>query len=570
MQYIRVASAYNYGTSMNKKFFTVFLTLAVFCAFQASARDLKIGMSQFPSTFHPGIDAMQAKNYIQGFARRPVTGFDKDWQRTCFMCEELPTLENGLAKVETRGDGTKGIAVTFKIPANAVWGDGTPITTRDILFSYEVGKNPDTGISNFQLYQKDIRSIDAVDDKTFTIHTDRVTCEFADLTDFSILPEHLEGPVFRQDPKTYRNRTLYDTKPTEPGLYFGPYVVSDVKTGSSVTLTKNPKWWGKQPAFENITVKTIENTTALTAQLLSGGIDMIAGEVGLSVDQALALEKRFQQKNDKRFQVIYKPGLTYEHIDLNLSQPLFADVKVRRALLMGIDRKTIIDTLFGGTQTIAATGVHPLDAVYDDSIKAVPFDAAQAEKLLDEAKCPKGADGVRVCENGGRLSFTFTTTAGNQSREMIEQAIQRDWKKIGVEAKIKNEIPRVLFGETAQKRKFDGALLFAWMSAPRNIPRTTLHSSMVPAEGNGWAGQNFAGYRNDAMDKIIDDLEVTCEPAANKALWTDLQKLYADDLPAIPLYFRADSFVIPSGMTGLVPTGHQFPTSLWVEDWQLP
>src|SRR3546814_7482032 len=74
----------------------------------------------------------------------------------------------------------------------------------------------------------------------------------------------------------------------------------------------NETWWGKRPVFDRITVLTIEQTTALKANLLSGNVDMIAGELGLTLDQALAFEKR----HGDDYQVIYEPSLLYEHIDL--------------------------------------------------------------------------------------------------------------------------------------------------------------------------------------------------------------------------------------------------------------
>ena len=67
--------------------------------------------------------------------------------------------------------------------------------------------------------------------------------------------------------------------------------MTQAKTGSHMVFERNPKWWGKKPAFDKITVRVIENTTTLEANLLSGGIDMISGGLGLNVDQALAFEK---------------------------------------------------------------------------------------------------------------------------------------------------------------------------------------------------------------------------------------------------------------------------------------
>ena len=87
------------------------------------------------------------------------------------------------------------------------------------------------------------------------------------------------------------NRTLYQTDPTNPGLYFGPFLITETSRGSHIALERNPYWTGPAPAFDAITVRAIERTTTLEANLLSGNIDMIAGDLGLNIDEALAFRK---------------------------------------------------------------------------------------------------------------------------------------------------------------------------------------------------------------------------------------------------------------------------------------
>src|SRR3546814_9148049 len=101
---------------------------------------------------------------------------------------------------------------------------------------------------------------------------------------------------------------------------------------------------------------------ALEANLLSGNVDMIAGELGLTLDQALAFEKR----HGEDYQVIYEPSLLYEHIDLMLDNPILQDKRVRQALVYAIDRGTINQRLFEGRQTVAHSGASPLDWVYNE------------------------------------------------------------------------------------------------------------------------------------------------------------------------------------------------------------
>ncbi|TWA71356.1 peptide/nickel transport system substrate-binding protein [Azospirillum brasilense] len=530
----------------------------------AAKDELVIGMTQFPSNWHPSMEAMMAKSYVLSMARRPFTAYDPDWRLTCLLCTELPALDKGTAEYETRADGKKGIKVTYTINPKATWGDGTPVTTEDVLFTWTVGKHPQSGYSNFDLFARDIVAIDAKDERTFTIHRDKAVCSYAEINDFEILPAHLERAVFEADPATYRNRSKYETDTTNPGLWFGPYRIAQVEPGSHVVLEPNPTWWGAKPTFKRVIVKSIENTAALEANLLAGQVDMVPGETGLPLDQVLAFEKR----HGSRYNVFYKPGLFFEHVELNLDNPALADVRVRRALLHAVDREAISKQLYDGRQPVAHNEISPLDRVHAPGYPTYAFDPALAAKLLDEAGWSERRAGVRHNAKGERLSLEIMTTAGNRSREVLQQVLQAQWRQAGVEVRIVNEPARVLFGDTLEKRRFKSMALFAWISAPENIPRTILHSSMIPTEANNWAGQNYTGYKNPEMDKVLEDLEHVCEPDANRALWAKLQTLYAQDLPNLPLFFRADPFILPPWLEGVVPTGHLDSSTLWIETWK--
>jgi peptide/nickel transport system substrate-binding protein len=526
-------------------------------------RTLTIGISQYPSNFHPNIDSMAAKSFVEGMTMRPFTAYDESWELVCMLCTELPTLENGKSVREDTPDGKHGVASTYTIQPGATWGDGVPLTTKDVVFTWEVGRHPKSGVSNDELYRR-IWKIDVKDDKTFTIHDEKLDYTYSGINDFRPLPEHLERKVFESDPASYRNRSLFETDPTNKGLAFGPYRISEVVPGSHIVLERNPSWYGAKPWFERIVVRVIENTSALEANLLAGDIDMIDGDLGLALDQAVA----FEQRNGARFQVIYKPSLVYEHLDPNLDNPILADVRVRRALLLGIDRKAIDQRLFGGRQPVADTFVNPLDWVHADDVRRYDYDPKAAAALLDEAGWGELRQGVRHDEAGRPFQLELMTTAGNRTRELVQQVLQSQWKQLGLDIKIRNEPARVFFGETVAKRKFTGLALFAWISSPEHLPRTTLHSDHIPSAANGWAGQNVAGYRSAAMDALIDATEVELDREKRKALWARMQQLYAEDLPALPLDFRANPYILPKWLEGVVLTGHQTPITSWVERWR--
>src|SRR5688572_24160138 len=193
----------------------LFLLAGLPGAARAAKDELVIGITQFPSTFHPNIDSMAAKSYLLAMAQRPFTTYDADWQLTCMLCTELPTIENGLAVIEKQDDGSDGIALTYTIRPDATWGDGTPITTADVEFTHQVGAHPESGISNAELYRR-ITALDVVDAKSFVMHIDRVTFDFNAINDFRLLPAHLERELFEQDPAGYRSRTRSDTETANP------------------------------------------------------------------------------------------------------------------------------------------------------------------------------------------------------------------------------------------------------------------------------------------------------------------------------------------------------------------
>jgi len=523
--------------------------------------ELSIGVSQFPATLNPLIDTMVAKTYVLALVRRPLTTYDADWKLACLLCETLPSFENGLARKIDLPGGKHGVLLTYTIRPNAHWGDGVPVTSEDVIFTWQVGRNPQSGVAEGELYRR-ILKIEAKDAKTFTVELDRLTYDYADFSGLDILPAHIEREAF-SDPTQYRFRTRFDTDPTNPGLYDGPYCITEVSPGSHIVFERNPSWWGDPPFFRRIVVWTVENTAALEANLLAGGLDMVAGELGLPLDEALAFEKR----HGGEFTVIYKPGLSYEHIDLNLDNPVLGDRRVRQALLDAIDRQAISEEIYNGRDPVADSFVPPLDWMYAPDVPRYPFDPERAKALLDEAGWHAEGKAIRKNQAGQKLSLELATTSGNRTRELVEEVLQSQWRQVGVDVRLKNQPARVLLGETMAKRQFAMAM-FAWISAPEDLPRGELYSSEIPSASNNYSGENFVGWKNPEADRLMDAIETELDRPRRGELWARFQALYAEELPALPLYFRADAFILPKWLKGLVPTGNEYPSTLWVENWR--
>ncbi|HSG88623.1 MAG TPA: peptide ABC transporter substrate-binding protein [Pseudomonadales bacterium] len=527
------------------------------------ARDhLTIGITQYPSTLHPTIENMVAKSYVLGFSHRRLVRYGHDWALECGTCETLPTIDNGLAVMETTADGAPGMAVTWTLREGLFWGDGTPVTTEDFRLAWQIGQHPQSGAGAMEMWRS-IIELEIVDERTMVAHADKRTFQYNGPWPFVPIPAHLERTIFEDAPQEYINRTLYQTDPTNPGLYQGPYLVTETARGSHVNLARNPHWTGPAPVFDTITVRAIERTTTLEANLLSGTLDMIAGDLGMNIDQALAFRKR----HGDAYQLNFKPGLLYEHIDLNLDNPILADRRVRQALMYAMDRELLVAQLFDGEQPVAAASVHPLDEMWSDAVPKYRHDPARAAELLDAAGWTLGADGVRHDTSGAPLQLELSSTAGDKTRELVEQVLQSQWRASGIDVRINNSAPRIFFGETTRQRTFPGMAMYAWSVTPENVPRTILHSSEIPREANNYSGQNYTGYVSPEMDALIETIEAELDPEQRRPLWARLQTLYATDLPVLPLYYRTNVDVLPTWLQGVRQPGHLISTSEWVEEW---
>lgn len=522
-------------------------------------------MTQFPPFLNPLIGNEVSQKLIYEMTNRPFTYYGPDAKLHCALCTELPTLENKKAVFEETVDHQKGMAVTYTIHPKATWGDGTAVTTKDVLFTWEVGKNPEVGAVHHNFFANQIRSIEAVDDKTFTIHFNQRRCNFADIDALRLLPDHLERSIFEQNPKGYSKNTLYQKDPKNKGLYLGPYVISEIVPGEHLVLDQNPYWYGEKPYFKRIAVKIIENSAALEANFLAGSVDYIFGELGFNLDQALSLQKRQKDK----YEFLFKDGLLFESIIVNLNNPILKDIKVRQALLYAIDREALVRQLFESYQPVARSNISPLDPdaltkpdlLYQQDIK-------KANQLLDEAGWKKDSKGMRFNAQNEPLRLTYTTTAGDRTRENVQQILQSQWRTVGIDVVIQNQPARVFFGETLPKAQFQLAQ-YANVSAPEEIPYTTLESNAIPTAENNWSGANYGHYSSPDMDRILEEMNKVCEGEANKKLWHDMQNLYLKDLPGLPLYFRADPYIFPKWLKNIAPTGHNDLSTLSIETWKV-
>lgn len=535
-------------------------------------QEFNIGISQEFESMNPMIMTMMASTYMYNLVGRALVSLDAHGKWYPQLAKSIPSLENGGAKFITV-NGKKVIQATWEILDNANWSDGKAITCADFKLARTIAESPNVSVGSKETFtMADKIEWDAKTPKKCVFTYDKARWDFYQLPSFYPLPSHLEGPVFekyKNQKEGYEKNSNYVKNPTLPGLYNGPYVISEVKLGSHVTFTPNSYFYGTQPKIQKIVVKYLPNTGTLEANLRSGTIDSVAS-LGFTFDQAIAFDKKAKAEN-LPFTTLFVPSLTYEHIDLNLDNPILKDLKVRKALVYSINRDELVKALFDGKQKVAIHSMAEIDPWFTSDPKKItlyPYSKREANRLLDEAGWKMGADGVRT-KDGKRLSFQFMTTAGNKSRETVQTFLQNQWKSVGIDVTIKNEPARVFFGETTKKHKFGGMAMYAWISSPESVPRSTLHSSNIPTEKNGWSGQNNMSWSNKKVDALIDQLEQEFDPKKRADLAHQIAAEYTADVPVIPLYYRSDIAVNPKQLKNFSLPGHQFSETNQAENWSL-
>jgi len=272
------------------------------------------------------------------------------------------------------------------------------------------------------------------------------------------------------------------------------------------------------------------------------------GEVKL--DQMIEIEKRNPQQS-----VFYVPALIWEHIDLNLDNEWLKDKRVRQAIAHSINRDELSTKLFYGKQPVAHTWLPERHEGFNSNVKKYAYDPARARQLLAEAGFTMGPDGIMRDSKGQRFEISIMTTAGNASREQVEQIIKEQMRAVGIDLKIDNRPASVLFGQVTARRLFPHMVMYAWLMAPTSLGNTLWHSSQIPTAANNWEGQNGPGWKNADNDKLLDQITNEIDAAKRVALLKKEQEIWADELPAIPLYFRLALNTANKKITNVKPTG---------------
>lgn len=523
---------------------------------------LVVGQLQFLKNFHPLIQVNNTKRLQISYGLLPMTAFDEHAANQCVMCETLPSLDNGLARIVTNPDGSRGMKVTLRLRQGLRWGDGAPVTSRDIAFTHRMAMDKDIGFSNYNPWTR-AKSVDVIDSRTVVLNLEEATPSFASWD--QVLPAHLEEPIYKANPEAnrYTKSSLYNTNPTNPGLWNASYVLTRYQIGTRLVFQPNRYWPGPKPKLDRIVLAYLDNSSALVMNLLAREIDAVpVSPGGISFSQMLEVRRR----QPKAFNFAIEDGTNLERLAVNFDNPFLANKSVRKAILMGINRHDITEVLFAGQQRVAngiLSNTHPF---FNPRITTYGYDPKTARALLRQAGWTPGRDGICVNKAGERFSIELATTAGNQTREQMAILIQQNLKNICIETRTKLVPLQEFNGRLARRRQFTGLMLSSIDFSPSTSPKIALGSTAVPTKKNSHVGNNFSNYRSAEMDAALERFDSALTPAEMRAAWNDIQRLFSDDLPMLPVYFYARAYVTAPDLKNFRHATYD-PLMIWANEW---
>lgn len=517
--------------------------------FPSGGKTVTVAFSQEPDLVDSIFSSMSYAAWVNQSVLVGLGTWDAKNNLVPELATEIPSLENG-------GVSQDGLTITWKLKPNLKWSDGEPLTSADVKFTWQVEVDAGNAVYSRAGYDQ-ITSVDTPDPQTAVLH-------FKDLypgwqTLFTSGPNN-QGNI--QPEHILKGKTGLEKDPFVhwPTISSGPFVITDWVAGDHLTMWPNPNYWKGKPKLDQIQIKFVPDPETAKAALKTGDVDFVPDFSESDLADLPALEPKIHTRVD--------PGPEFEHYFFNMGVKgteigqsdfdgpcPFKDLNVRKAIILGIDRETMVKTLLFGKTTVPAS-LWPNSSWYNTSLTPYPYDPDQANQLLDQAGYKAdSAGGIRhgMC-NGvdTKLSFNFETT-DKQIRKDMAVAVQGMLAKIGVEFKPIHTPSGTFFGNYASGAnmmtgKFDMAG-YTTGFYPDPYTDQFLCSSVVANQNQG--GDNNYHICDPKMDEMFKAANSSADPAVRKKAIDEIQKYQFDQALIIPMYARAnvmsylDRFVLP-------------------------
>jgi peptide/nickel transport system substrate-binding protein len=480
----------------------------------------------------------------------------------------VPVLNTQLLNSATE-TSTSPQTIVYKINPKAVWQDGTPINADDFIYNWQAqsgnptwtdvggqpydtasatgydqiasvtGSNPPNGAACDPGSAADRNAGLCPNGDTVTV---KYSSPFADWKSLftNLVPAHIGRTVGW-------NTGFSGASQTISGSW---YSIQSYATNSSVVLVRNPKYWSTPGKLDKVVFQFFSDDTQEVPALQNNEVQIInPSTVNNSIVQTAA-----QVPGVTRATL---PGLEFEHLDFNQSDPYLAKLQVRQAIAYGTNRPEIISHTVGEI----SSGIQPLgnrmfvnsQAQYvNNGSQYDTVNDAKAEQLLSGLGFKK-VNGYYVPnygpQAGSPLTFTIQSTSGNTIRAQTEQLFQAQMKAIGIKINIQNYDANTFFGTNLPNGTYQIAE-FAWVSSPFTSGSQAIYCSYTNTAD---CGENWIHYANPQVDKLMTEGTQATSQTQEAADYNAADKILWQDMATLPLYQKPQYFAWSSKYANIVP-----------------
>lgn len=438
--------------------------------------------------------------------------------------------------------------VTFRMLPNLLWSDGEPLTADDSVYAFKLASDVATPGSKYLVDRT----------KTYEAGGDKLTVQWWGIPGFidptyadnfwSPLPEHLWGASKAAD------LAKMDTT-RRPAVGWGAYSLVEWSAGQYIRLEKNLKYFRAKdgfPKFDTLTFRFMKDSEAGISALVAGQCDLL--DTSLRLDGQMDLLDQLDQNNQAR--VIVSPTLLIERLDFGINQAsgkrpgLFNDPRTRQAMASCLDRKKVVSTVLDDLTQIPNSFVPSKHPLYDDQIAQYPFDANKGALLLEQVgwvdadkdpSTPRTALKVKDVPDGTPLVVNYWTTTAPQRRQ-VSEILANSLSLCGVKVNVRYYDQNDFYAQGGDGplfgRQFDLAEYAIGVNGAQP-PCSWFISSEIPTKENNWLGVNVSGYTNPDYDAACKRaMRILPDKTEQKEAFAQVQTLYANDIPSVPLYQR--------------------------------
>jgi len=446
---------------------------------------------------------------------------------------------------ESWGFSKDGTIYTLNLRKNAVWHDGQPVTADDVIFTLGlIRKGADIIPVDLQDFWKDIEAV-RLSDLVVQFRLPEAFAPFPDYLGFGILPKHLlDGKSIEQIIDLN-----FNIEPVGTGPYRFDHLITENSEIKGIALAAFKDYYGDKPYIDEMVFRYYPDGPAALQAYRDGQVQGI-GSVPQEILQDVLSEQNLQIYTAR------KPELSMVMFNLKNPEAAFLqDPKIRKALLIGLNRQSIVDRLLMGQAVIADGPILPDTWAYYSGLKRVEYDPEAAKTMLKEAGyiLPNETDIVRKKDE---VALRFQMAYPDDDRhQAIAEMIKKNWIALGVDVSLEPVPYESLLKDRLDARDFQAVLVDLNLSrSPDPDPYPFWD------QGQATGGQNYTQWDNRVASEYMEQARVTFNLQERARFYRNFQILFTQELPALPLYYPVYTYAVDNDIQG-VRVGPLFDTA---------